>query len=333
MGIAKDLAHEFRWMVPQLPLKDLAAFSGNLATCLAAGLNVPDSVETCTRSSPNLLLRTSGPIWAERTRGGATLSEALDETAYQLPRFYLPVLRCGEQSGRTDEALHYLQQHCALLERPYQAMRSLWLVPLVIFSVASILLIFAHFLLTPFFTAVKFLVRTVMRYAVAGAVVVLVLNVPQLRRLWEQLLLALPFVGPAARELAVNRFLHSLNLMYRTSGMAVPRMVQTACSAVDNTIVRNDFLAALPVLEGGGTLTESLADCPSLTFDQKATISAGEEAGRIEDALSRLCQQTSESVQFRLRGFQAIYFRLITTVVVLSTAMTLRALISVYFLR
>lgn len=332
MGIKQELALEFRWLHSQLSLKDLSAFSGNLATCLEAGLSVPDSVETCTRSSPNQLLRSLGRGLAEKVRQGAPLSEAMEKMAAYLPRFYLPVMRCGEQSGRTDEALRYLQQHCEMLERPHQLVRSLWFVPLVFYAVAQAILVVAFFLLTPFLTAVRYLVQKVAGIVVLAAVVLLVINVPPLRRLWEQLLLALPFVGPAVQELAVNRFLHAFNLMYRTSGMAVPKMAQIACSAVGNTIVRDDFLAAVPHLEKGKPLSESLAHCTSLTYDQRQIVSAGEEAGRIEDALSRLCRQTSESLQVRLKAFGAIYFRVVGAIIAVGTLLTLRSLLSLYFL-
>lgn len=332
MGITQELALEFRWLLSQLPLKDLSAFSGNLATCLEAGLSVPDSVETCTRSSPNQMLRSFGHPIAEKVRQGVPLSEALEGMAAHLPRFYLPVMRCGEQSGRTDEALRYLQQHCEMLERPHQVARSLWLVPLVLYVVASAILIAAFFLLAPFLTAVRYLVHKVANLAVLGAVVLLVINVPPLRRLWEQLLLALPFVGPAVQELAVNRFLHAFNLMYRTSGTAVPKMVQIACSAVGNTVIRDDFLAATPHLERGSSLSESLAHCTSLTFEQRHTITAGEEAGRIEDCLDRLCRQTSESLQIRLKAFGAIYFRVVGAIIAVGTLLTLQSLLSLYYL-
>jgi type II secretory pathway component PulF len=319
-----------RRLVPQIPFKDLAAFSGNLTTCLEAGLNVPDSLETSTRSSPCLLLRSAGPAAAERARAGAPLSEALVGLANRLPRFYLPVLHCGDQSGRVDEALRFLQQHCALLERPSRMMRNMWFVPLVVFALGSIVTVIAYFAFAPFLTAMRYFLNTAANYAVLGAVVVLILKVPQLNRIWEQLLLALPAVGPATRELAVNRFFHAFNLLYRTGGIAVGQMVRTACSAVDNTIVRDEFLATVPQLDGGATLTDSLKACSTLTADQKATVAAGEEAGKLEDALEVLCRQTSESLQFRLARFQAIFFRILALAVALSVAMTIYGLMSAY---
>ncbi len=333
MGITKDLAREFRWLLPRLRLKDVAAFSGNLGTCLRAGLSLPDSIETCTRSSPSLLFRSLGNRMAEAARGGAPLSDALAGAATDLPPFYLPVLRCGEQSGRTDEALRYLQDHCAMLERPYQAIRSLWLVPLVLYCVASAVVIAGHLLFAPFLTAVQLLVQTVMELATLGAAVLLVLNVPPLRQLWEHLLLALPLIGPSVRELAVSRFFLAFNLMYRTGGAAVAHMVRTASLAVDNTVVRKEFLASIPHLDQGSTLSESLANCTSLTYDQKGMISSGEDAGRIEESLDRLCRQTSESLQFRLQGFRTVYFGIMTFFLAWGTAVAIRSLWTLYMLR
>ncbi|MHB8903145.1 MAG: type II secretion system F family protein [Thermoguttaceae bacterium] len=328
MGIPADLVREFRFLVPAIPLRDVAVFTGNLATCLQAGLKVPDSVETCTRSSPNAMLRASGPRLAAKIRDGNSLSEALGELKPSLPRFYLPVLRCGERSGRIDQALHYLQEHCALLEKPYEAMRNLWLVPLALYLVASAVLIVAHFLLAPLLAAIHFLLQRLVRLALLAAVVLLVLNVEPLRCLWDRLVLALPIVGRSARELAVNRFLHAFNLMYQTGGMAVVPMLRTACATVGNSVVRDELLAAMPHLQRGGTLAESLAQCPSLTEDQKAVVAAGEEAGRLEDALATLCRQTSELLQIRLRALQAVYFRLIAAFVIFGTLLTLQGLLT-----
>ena len=333
MGIAQELAFEFRWLLPQFPLKDLSAFSGNLATCLKAGLNVPDCVETCTRSSPNTFLRSAGQRVADKTRQGATLSEALEEMAKHLPGFYLPVLRCGEQSGRTDEALHYLQEHCALLEKPSQLIRSLWFVPLVLYVVSSAVLILAYFLLMPFFTATAYLVHKVTTLAVLAAVALIVLNVAPVRPLWEQLLLALPVIGPAIRLLAVNRFLHAFNLLYCTGGMSMARMVCICHTTVGNMVVGDEFLTAIPLLEEGKPLSESLARCQSLTYEQKHMIHTGEEAGRIEDALNKVCSQASESLKTRLKAFGAIYFRVVGAIIIVGTLLTLRSLLMVAIMR
>lgn len=333
MGIAQDLAYEFRALFPRLPFGQLAAFTGNLATCLEAGLSLPDSLETISRSCPNRLLRSTGKAAAERVRNGIPLSEALEEVAGYLPRFYLPLLRCGEETGRTDEALHYLQKHCALLERPYESMRNLWLVPLVLFLLIDAVTALALVVLAPFSAAVSFVVGRIKRYAVLGATVLLVLNVPQLRHIWEQFVLKLPLFGPAVRDMSVNRFLHGFSLMYRTSNLSTVRMVQTACSAVDNTVIRDEFLEAVPHLERGKSFSESFTRCRSLSLDQKSAIASAEEAGRLDDVLERLCRQTSESLERHLTKIRTTVSVLLYGLYALGAFQMISAFLTAYLLR
>lgn len=319
-GIVDELARELRWLAPRLLLRDVAVFSGNLATCLGAGLSVPDSLETCTHSSPKGFLRSSGKRLAEKTRGGASLSEALEEIALHLPRFYLPAVRCGEESGRTEEALRYLEEHCRLLDRPYQSMRNLWLVPLAFFLVAQALFVLAAIFCTSFLGALSTLWSALWQLATLAAVVLLVGNVTPLRRLFDRLLLMLPVIGPCVRDLSVNRFFHAFGLLYSTSGMSVPRMFRLACDSVGNLAVQDDFLAAIPYLEQGRSLSESLDNCPVLNENEKTMLASGEEAGRLADALGKLCQQTAESLQVRLETTRTLCRAAIIVVYVFGTA-------------
>ena len=116
----------------------------------------------------------------------------------------------------------------------------------------------------------------------------------------------LPVIGPCVRDLSVNRFFHAFGLLYSTSGMSVPRMFRLASDSVGNMAVQDNFLAAMPYLEQGHSLSESLANCPVLNENDKTMIASGEEAGRLADALGKLCQQTAESLQVRLQTTRSL---------------------------
>ncbi len=332
-GIVDELARELRWLAPRLLLRDVAVFSGNLATCLRAGLSVPDSLETCTHSSPKGFLRSSGKRLVEKTRSGASLSEALEEIAPHLPRFYLPALRCGEQSGRTEEALQYLEEHCRLLDRPYQSMRNLWLVPFAFFLAAQAFVLLVAIFRLSLLGAVSILWSALWQLATLAALVLLVANVTPLRRLFDRLLLMLPVIGPCVRDLSVNRFFHAFGLLYSTSGMSVPRMVRLACDSVGNLAVQDDFLAAIPYLEQGHSLSESLDNCPVLNENDKTMIASGEEAGRLADSLGKLCQQTAESLQVRLETTRSLCRAAIILIVVFGLAGYVLQSFALMFLR
>jgi type IV pilus assembly protein PilC len=311
----------------KIPLEELSRFAGNLATCLEAGIRVPESLRTCTRSSSTALLPQIAAAAAERTASGMELSDALEPHERHFPPFFLPMIRCGERVGRLDEALRYLEAHCRLLGPPTRMMRNTWLIPLVVVLFGSLVKTLGYLLLAPVSRTLSYVVQTLFNYGILAAVVWFFLAVPEAKRIVDHLKLVLPLIGPVERELALNRFFHSFNMLYSTSGMRVEAMIRLAAQAIANSVVRDDVLRAAAVVEGKGTITEAFAVPKTITESQKATIGAGEQAGKLEDALAALSRATAESVQFRLKAFQKVFFRIVTFVVTLSIAGTLLSLI------
>ena len=64
-------------------------------------------------------------------------------------------------------------------------------------------------------------------------------------------------IGPAERELTINRFFHAMNLLYSTGGRHVEEMIRLAADSVENSVLRADFLRAARVMESGGTIGEA----------------------------------------------------------------------------
>jgi len=189
----------------RIPYQQLSLFCGNLATCLAAGLSVPVSLRTSMRSSPSLALREAAETAAQRAAGGMELAEALEVGRDFFPPFLLPVIRCGERSGRLDEALRYLEHHCALLDGPSRMMRNTWLAPLVIMIAGSVIKTLAHAILAPLAMTLGYAMRSLADYALLGAAAWLLFGTPQGKRLLDHLKLALPVIAQVERDLAMNR--------------------------------------------------------------------------------------------------------------------------------
>jgi len=220
----------------KIPLEEVAWFAGNLATCLSAGISVPDSLRTCTRSAPGAELPRIGSAAADRVASGMELADALEPDASLFPPFYIPVIRCGERVGRLDESLRYLERHCTLLVRPTRAMRNTWLYPLVIVVFGSIIKIVAHVILAPLTQTLAYAANTAFTYGVVALIVGFFLFVPQARLILDHVKLVLPILGLVERELVVNRFFHSFNMLYSTGGMRVEAMIELAVQAVTNVL-------------------------------------------------------------------------------------------------
>ncbi|MFC1597533.1 hypothetical protein ACFL5Q_06310 [Planctomycetota bacterium] len=153
-----------------------------------------------------------------------------------------------------------------LVARPTRMMRNTWLFPLVIVLAGSIVKMAAYAILAPPTETLAHLARTLTAYGLLAMVVAFVHLVPQARRVLDHMKLSLPVLGQAERELAVNRFFHSFNLLYSTGGPGVEQMVKLAVQAVGNVVVADDLLRAAVVIEAGGTITDAFA-APSAIDD------------------------------------------------------------------
>ncbi len=311
---------------PKISLEQLALFSGNLATCVSAGMEIPKSLNTCRRSSAGPELREILTSAAKQTAKGTTLYEALEPHKRCFPPFFLPVVRCGEESGHLDEALHYLENHCRLLIEPTRIMRNTWFVPLCLMLGGTAICIVTYWFMAPWAMTIQYIIGSVRFFTIVAIGIWAVINVPFCRAAADYVRLLLPVIGPAERELTLNRIFHAMNLLYTTGGRRVEEMIRLAADSAANLKLRADFLRAAKAIESGSTIGEAFSAVPSLPFHYATNIVAGEEAGRLEEAFNTICRQSSESVLTLLAGFQSVFFRIVTLAVILSVADTLFSL-------
>jgi type II secretory pathway component PulF len=314
------------WFVRKVPLEQLSRLCGNLRVCLSAGMPVPVAVRTCGRTAPCTILRAMLPDAADRVANGMALSDALEHWRERFPAYFVPVLRCGERSGRIDEALDYLERYCRQLAEPARVARNTWLVPLCIMLFGSAVSTVAYLAYGHFAAAASYALRAAVFYAtlVVGAIVVQ--RAPFFGPLVARLRLALPMLGQAERGLAINRFFHAMNMLYSTGGLRVERMIRLAADTVDNVVLREDFLRSAAVVESGGTATEAFAAITSLSAEHRATIAVGDESGKLDAAFEIVCRQTADAAIALLEAFQQAFSRAVAFSVVMSIVATLMSL-------
>jgi general secretion pathway protein F len=302
--------------------EQLARFAGNLSTCLAAGLGVPQGLKMGRRAFGNTYLGTQFDIVQERVEEGTGLTEAMADLGKYLPPFFLAVIWAGERTGRLAEALEYLREHCQSLAGPARTLRNTWLVPLCLMLAGTIIKLFAHLFLDTLAGSLVFLWESLVSYAFLAAIVVLLIA-PPLQPLWSMLRLRLPIIGTVERELAANRFFRVFGMLYCSAGHRVEKMIQLAAETVSNVAMRRDLLKTVAPIKRGASIADAF-DAPSeLTRGQKDAIAAGDLAGKLEEALDRLSAEAGESLRAKLHAFQQVFFRIMMAIVVISILQTM----------
>ncbi|TWU60555.1 Type II secretion system protein F [Rubripirellula tenax] len=299
------------------PYKMLASFCHDFGMCVRSTASIARSLELCLKPIRRSRL---GALWidaAEKVAGGSSIAEALASGEPRLPPFFLPVVRAGEMSGRLDEAFGFLESHCRLLAGPATALRKLWLFPVLIMLFGSAIKVLMHLGLGSVGGAITTLLVEAFSWVQLAVIVAVVLMTP-VRYFFDQVRLAIPFVGALEREIAVHRFFRVMSLLYGVGGHRVEMMIQTAAKTVSNEAARSDLLQAGSAIENGATIAEAFRRVKMLTDDEKATIDVGEMSGVLERSFDQISNDTGSSMLAKLNIIQPILVRIVTAMVAMS---------------
>jgi type II secretory pathway component PulF len=237
---------------------------------LRSGRGLPDTLRTAALlADPEL--RQIMRIVAPALEHGESLSSALAPFRSRLPRLFLPVLEVGETSGKLDAAMQRLADAFSA-EDGFEA----------------------HFRYTIFNPwAVKLVIIVEMiRFVLGGAYVpaivlaaLLILYGMQFCRLAvDKISLALPYVGVVERNVAAVRWARSFSTLWQ-AGVPVSAALRISARSTLNAYYERAIRKAEDDTLAGRSLAESLAGTQLLPAHLLTVIAAGEESGRLGEAL------------------------------------------------
>ena len=196
------------WFARKVPLEQLSRLCWNLGVCLSAGMTVLEAMQTCQRTAPDPMLRVILRGAIERVADGMELADAMEPWRERFPAFFLPVLRCGDRSGRMEATLDYLKEHCHLLAGPARVARNTWLVPLCIMLFGSVVSTVIYLVFASFWAAVHYAIGAATFYVALAAGVIAARRAPFFKPLADRAWLLLPAVwdGPRGCWRSIDSF-------------------------------------------------------------------------------------------------------------------------------
>lgn len=308
------------------PYEPLSRFASNLATCLESGVDMEKSLENASRSLARTPLASSMQVALTRVSKGASLTEALAAAEWGLPKFFLPMIQAGEQTGRVDESLRYLERHCKLLIKPSQAIRNVWLIPLALILFSTFAQLAVLLFAAPLTTTLGFVFSSLLFYAKLGLFVFIVCSSPA-KTLFDQLKLHIPFLSDVVREAGVNHFFHAMAMLYAAAGRRVDGMISVAAKTVINDTIRKDFLNVAERIKQGAAVSEAFAAAKHVSQPEKDIIESGDISGTLERSFENISREAGEKLQFRLGLFQKIVMPILYFGVVYSLVFTLMSVV------
>ncbi|MBL6852436.1 MAG: type II secretion system F family protein, partial [Alphaproteobacteria bacterium] len=298
--------------------RGLVVATQELAALLQAGLELDRSLEILVNLDETKPLRAVFEALLERVRGGSSFADSLAAQP-EFPKFYVNMVRAGEQSGDLQAALQQLGEYLGRSLAVREAVISALIYPCLLLATTGVSIIVILVFVLPSFTplfaeAGKTLPPATQFVKDAGDFVTnwswaIVLGIllgafalrralqdAAFKRQWDAMLLRMPLLGSLLVKLDVERFGRTLGTLLR-SGVTLPAALEIAGDTLSNSVLGGAVLSAAAGLKEGDQLSRFLhssAVFPPMALDM---MRVGEESGQLDTMLLRMADHYEREVK------------------------------------
>ncbi|KTD03177.1 GspF family T2SS innner membrane protein variant LspF [Legionella feeleii] len=338
----------------KLSAQDLSLFTRQLATLLAAGIPVEESLRGVSEQTEKDKVRELIIGVRSKVLEGYALAQAMGEFPDAFPELYRATVGAGEQTGRLDLVLEKLAQYTENQQETRQKIQQALIYPSVMIVVSTAIISFLLAFVVPKIIEVftnsgqslpnmtKVLITLsgfIKSYGLIslGIIIILLagfkksLHNLKIRTAWHQVLLKLPIVSYLVKSINVARYIHTFSILF-AAGVNVLETMRVSASLVTNLVMRNAFdLATIRVREGSA-ISQALKETSYLSPMATHLIASGEKSGQIavmmERAASHLDSEVKRLIDTALTLLEPLVILLMGAVVLFIVLATLLPIFS-----
>lgn len=298
---------------------DLSLFTRQLATLIAAGIPVEESLrgvieQTEKEKNRQLFIRLRSKV-----NEGFSLAQAMAEYPITFPPLYQATVASGEQTGRLDAVLErladYTEHQQAITQKVQQALIYPSLMILVSFGIIAFLLSFVVPKIIDVFNTsgqtlpimttvlislsnfiknyglILFILLTALLYGFKQS-----LKKPEIKYYWDKITLKIPMISYLVKTIGISRYIHTFSILF-SAGVNVLETMQVSANLLGNQIMRNAFDDALIKVREGSPIHQALKETSFLPPMAIHLISSGEKSGQLAEMMQRAAIQLDTEVK------------------------------------
>ena len=309
--------------------KDVVVFSRQFSTMVNAGLPILQGLTIVAEQAENPDFRVVMTKVRDDISNGVPLSEAMAKHPKAFTTLYVNMVKAGEQGGILDVIFERLSEYLEKAEGVARKVKSAMMYPIVVMSVAVMVVIFLMVKVVPTFRDVfasfgaklpwptQFVIDTseflsskkaLLLFVLAAGIYVAVTLYRKTKTgayNWDKMILKLPVFGVLARKASVAKFARTLGTLIK-SGVPIMDALETVAKTSGNLVIERAVLNARDSVREGKTLTQPLKE--SNVFPPMVTqmINVGEETGALDAMLSKIADFYEDEVDAAVEGLTSI---------------------------
>src|SRR5581483_5409892 len=304
--------------------KDVAVFSRQFATMIAAGLPLVQCLQTLGVQMERKRFREVIGRVAHEVEAGATLADGMAKFPNVFDELYINLVHVGETGGVLDSMLArlstYLEKAQALRHRVQMAIVYPALVMTIAVLVVAFLMIFIIPIFAGFFQNAGVPLPLPTRIVIAASnftarfwwLILLAFGgifygirvwyrTDSGRLLIDRFMLQAPVLGPLVRKIAIARFTRTLSALLG-GGVPIIDALRITAKTAGNRVVENAVMAARERVTAGQTLGERLKDSGLFPPMVVQMVIVGEQTGSLDNMLAKVADYYEDEVDVAVAG-------------------------------
>jgi len=294
----------------RIKARDVVILSRQLSTLFEAKVPVMSSLQLLASETENPALRQNLTELINDIGGGSSIAEAMSKHPRIFSKFFVSMVKSGEESGKLDEIFSYL---AAYLERTYEltskAKSALVYPAFVVVTFISVIILMLTTVIPklsailketgqelPFYTKI---ILSASDFLTNYGLFVLIALIFGVIGLWyyrgtsagkiafSRLQISLPYVGDLYKKLYLSRMMDNFETLL-SAGISAVRTLELTSEIIENAIYRRIILDALDAVKAGSSISDAFSryeEMPGLVVQM---IKVGEETGKLSFVLKTL---------------------------------------------
>lgn len=298
---------------------EITAFTRLLASLLASGMPVVDSLTALSEQTSRAALRKTIVDIKEKVSSGMDLSEAFSHYPNCFSKTYVNLVKAGERGGELDQVLNELAEVGEKQEALRGKFRAAMIYPVVMTIIGIIVLTVLFILVIPRIISIftnmgqalplptKILVWTTNMvntnwpFMVVALIIfmLLIIKMKKSRKgklLIDRTALKVPFIGKVSCRLEISRFARTFSLLLK-GGVPITEALDIAKDVVKNLVIIENIEQARNNIAEGGHLSPLLKEKGIFPPIAVHMIAVGEKGGNLEEMLLNIANNFDREVE------------------------------------
>jgi type IV pilus assembly protein PilC len=316
---------------------DIAVFSRQLATMLAAGIPLVQAFEIVGTGHDNPAMQKLILGIKADVEGGSALAEALAKQPLYFDDLFVNLVEAGEQAGALETLLDkiatYKEKTEALKKKIKKALTYPAAVLVVAFVVTTILLVFVipafEDLFQGFgadlptftrmvidlsvFVRTNGPVLTILIGSAFGAFFYFKKRSKAMRHFLDRMTLRVPVIGPIMQKAAIARYARTLSTMF-SAGVPLVEALDSVAGATGNIVYEQGVLAMRDEVATGQRLQQSMENTDLFPNMVIQMIAVGEESGSLDEMSAKVADFYEEDVDNAVDNLSSLLEPLIMSI-------------------